>query len=500
VTVQRRQQLTRVGGVRQGALTSGRWRARGRVQQQNQCQGAGTPIREDRRKAAREWLPSGFHVPHRTKATQSTVPTTTVAQNLPHNARRASRTVTAAQWDVCDLFSGAGGFSLGFHAHPRFRIVAAIDAEIGKPSTGFGALNCNKTYRENIGIEPIAADLGRYSPSELRERLSARGIPDPTVICASPPCTGFSRTRAVNHIVDDPNNKLVGVAADFAEEFAPKVILIENARELLTGRFKKHGRNLVRRLESLGYTVVSRVHRLSQFGLPQSRERAVIVGTLAPLVPRTLDDLWDGYRISQAATTVRRAIASLPPLSAGVADINDEAHVSTAIRDPVALRRLKAIPHDGGSWADLIDRADAGELLIGAMQRAIEAGTLNHFCDVYGRMAWDKPAPTIKRECCHVGNGRYAHPDQDRICSVRELGILQGFPMNYRFVSSSRKNMYRHVGDAVPPLISYQLAMLTEWILTDVRPSIDRILLPHTHVTSCDIQSSNSPIQLRLAG
>ena len=124
-----------------------------------------------------------------------------------------------------------------------------------------------------------------------------------------------------------------------------------------------------------------------------------------------------------------------------------------------------------------------------AMKRSLARGKLGSHPDVYGRLAWDKPAVTIKRECGHTGNGRYAHPDQDRLCSVRELAVLQGFPGSYRFPCSSLSNCYRHIGDAVPPLISHQLALVCEWILTGRRPQLRRRLLPDTHLRPDDIES-----------
>jgi DNA (cytosine-5)-methyltransferase 1 len=103
-------------------------------------------------------------------------------------------------------------------------------------------------------------------------------------------------------------------------------------------------------------------------------------------------------------------------------------------------------------------------------------------------MAWDRPAATIKRECGHVGNGRYAHPDQDRLCTVRELGLLNGFPGAYQFGGNSLSNMYRHIGDAVPPLISHQLACVADWILTGQRPPLRRCILPNTSLRPSDIR------------
>ncbi len=102
------------------------------------------------------------------------------------------------------------------------------------------------------------------------------------------------------------------------------------------------------------------------------------------------------------------------------------------------------------------------------MARRAASGDLGSHPDIYGRLWWDRPAVTIKRECSHVGNGRYAHPEQDRLCTVREMSLLQGFPRDYQF-TGTLANMYRHIGDAVPPLISYQLAALCRWILTGVQ-------------------------------
>ena len=66
------------------------------------------------------------------------------------------------------------------------------------------------------------------------------------------------------------------------------------------------------------------------------------------------------------------------------------------------------------------------------MARRVARGDLGSHPDIYGRLWWDRPAVTIKRECSHIGNGRYAHPEQDRLCTVREMALLQGFPRDYR--------------------------------------------------------------------
>jgi DNA (cytosine-5)-methyltransferase 1 len=392
----------------------------------------------------------------------------------------------APPWSVVDLFSGAGGMSYGFHAHPAFRIAGAVDAQLGKPSTGQGTLGCNDSYRANIGIRPLAADLGTADPAEVCRSLGLAGTPV-TVLAACPPCTGFSRTLAHNHVRDDARNTLVGRISEYAAILRPEIVLIENARELVTGRFSGHLRGLLAGLSGLGYRASATTHVLSAFGLPQQRERALVIAVRRQLPLRGLTDLWAGLRVSPKATHVRRAIWELPPVAAGQADASDALHVSPGLSSAVNRRRLAAIPHDGGGWADLLRRPDADALLTPAMKRRAARRDLGSHPDVYGRLWWDRPAVTLKRECGHIGNGRYAHPEQDRLCTVREMSILQGFPRDHAF-AGSLSNMYRHVGDAVPPLISHQLAVLCEWTLTGQRPPPDRMLLAGCHLTCDDLE------------
>jgi DNA (cytosine-5)-methyltransferase 1 len=123
------------------------------------------------------------------------------------------------------------------------------------------------------------------------------------------------------------------------------------------------------------------------------------------------------------------------------------------------------------------------------MRRRAAAGDLGSHPDIYGRLWWDRPAITIKRECGHIGNGRYSHPEQDRLCTAREISILQGFPRDYRF-AGPLSNIYRHIGDAVPPLISYQLAALCRWILTGEKPAPDELVLAGCQLRPDDLEAA----------
>lgn len=396
-----------------------------------------------------------------------------------------------SSFTVVDLFSGAGGASYGFSVNPRFSLLGSADVELGKPSTGFGAIDCNGTYEANVGLRPHSVDLGAVVPANLQALME---VDEVDVLIACPPCTGFSRTVSRNHLIDDPRNSLVARCAEFVQAFQPKVFVLENARELLTGRFRHHWSMLKTRLAELNYQVDGSVHMLSRFGLPQQRERSIVVATRSDVRLRSLDELWSGYRVDEKATHVRRAIGDLPPLRSGEVDARDSAHTSTLSKG-FSLERIRAIPVDGGSWVDLLGSEGKHKYVTPAMWTAVRTGHLNHFCDVYGRMSWDRPAPTIKRESAHPGNGRYLHPEQDRLCSVREMAVLQGFPQSYVFPARSRKNSYRHIGDAVPPLISYQLSKLAEWMLTDEKPAPEDLIMPNSHLNSSDVVE-DSPLRL----
>jgi DNA (cytosine-5)-methyltransferase 1 len=390
----------------------------------------------------------------------------------PQNpARRRSR------FGFVDLFSGAGGMSCGFARHPAFRVLAAADAELAKPSMRAGSLQCNATYAANMGLAPVRMDLSDVKPAELREKL---GLGDEKVhiLSACPPCTGFSRANPQNHLRDDRRNSLVQRAAEFATALEADVVVMENARELLRGNFAGHFAAFHAHLEAHDYQVWARSCLLSQFGLPQIRERALVIAVRDGLTLRTLDDLWNGWSVAPRAMTVRAAWRHL----AGA-----DGNAFPAFAGQTVAARLAAIPADGGSWADLVHRRDAEALLTDGMKRILAEGKVGSHPDIYGRMWWDRPAPTIKRECAHTGNGRYAHPREHRLCTLREMASLQGFPVDYQFAGSSLSNNYRHLGDAVPPLISHQLAHVCHWILTGRKPRLRDAILAGTHLRAEDL-------------
>lgn len=357
---------------------------------------------------------------------------------------------------MLDLFSGCGGMSAGFRHHSDFfRIVGAVDRQIARPGNGSGpstSTNCNVTYEMNLGVRPLCLDLERVDTSDIMSEIGIQ-TGDLDVLIACPPCTGFSQKNPRNHAGHDPRNRLVERVSLFADRMKSRFVLMENVPALASGVHLHRLTRVVDDLKLLGYDVWWDVVDFSERGLPQRRHRLLLIASLDGDAPRLASG--DGVKIR----TVRDAIGDLPPISAGETHPEDEMHQAPSLT-PRVLQRIRAIPHDGGSWSDILDDttlsdSDKTALLIPSMLR----GSRNSFPDVYGRLEWDRPAVTITRECAHVGNGRFVHPEQDRLLSVREMAILQGFPRDYAFAGTTRSR-YNQIGDAVPPLIAQQLAAL----------------------------------------
>ena len=352
---------------------------------------------------------------------------------------------------VIDLFSGAGGMSYGFKARNEFLIAGAADAELGKPSSKGASIGCNATYEANIGIRPHSIDIGRMSSKSLAALFGfERGFDG--VLIACPPCTDFSRTNPKNHKIDGARNKLTQRVAIYIDQLNPKYFVYENAREALAGNHSHHLQEVLNTLNEKQYFVSVEVLNFSDYGLPQTRERVVIVASRDRPI-QGISGSWKSLAVPRQKCTVGMALSTLSR-TAQLGGINlDKRHPKMTSR---VFDRLDAIPLDGGSWIDLsVGRPD---LLIPSMHKKLAEGKKGSFSDVYGRMHLGRVAPTIKRECGHVGNGRYSHPTENRLLTISEMSFLQGFPCDYRFVGNSLSNCYRQIGDAVPPMISYQIS------------------------------------------
>ena len=179
------------------------------------------------------------------------------------------------------------------------------------------------------------------------------------MLAACPPCTGFTRTMARNHLHDDQRNILVRRVSQFVRVLRPDIVLLENARELVMGRFSGHLEGLLADLDDLGYAARASTHVLDRFGLPQRRERALVVAARRPLPLHDLAAAWAGWRVSPKATHVRRAIWELPAVAAGAADAGDGLHVSPSL----------SAASTGSGWPPSRTTAGAGPTCSGVRTR-----------------------------------------------------------------------------------------------------------------------------------
>lgn len=319
-----------------------------------------------------------------------------------------------------DLFCGAGGLTHGF-VQEGINVSAGVDLD---PA-------CRFPYETNNQARFVQRDISKVTVPELNALF---GDADFTILAGCAPCQPFS-TYAQRYELDGKDGKwgLLYEFARLAKGTKPDVITMENVPTVA-----KHEvfHDFVDTLKRLGYKVWSDVIDSSHYGVPQMRRRLVLMasrhGEIKMIEPT-----------HQRPKTVRQAIGRLRPLGAGEAAPRDKLHVASTLSEK-NLQRIK-LSKPGGTWRDWPDH------LVADCHRA-ESG--RSYPGVYGRMEWDKPAPTMTTQCYGFGNGRFGHPDQDRAISLREAAILQSFPRDYAFVPEdgevSFKVLGRLIGNAVP--------------------------------------------------
>lgn len=336
---------------------------------------------------------------------------------------------------ILDFFSGAGGTSLGFAALnsvvPAFKMLGGCDIN------GVSAA----TYSHNFDTPLFHEDIVRLANEEdlLEERLQQIGFDraNPTILIGCAPCQGFSSHRKRHwDEEDDVRNSLVMAFATVVKKINPDVIIMENVPEFLSQRYWRYFSAAKKSYEQQGYIVKENIYNAASFGVPQDRFRTIVIGMKKNFL------LPEGYLRPGQYRTVRDAIAKLPAVSAGVADPKDPMHKSASHKQST-IEVIKQVPHDGGNrpagvGPECLDRVSG-------------------FSDVYGRLYWDKPSITITHYARNPASGRYTHPEQDRGLTAREAALLQSFPNGFEFTGKS-DDIYRQIGEAVPPMLSAAVA------------------------------------------
>jgi DNA (cytosine-5)-methyltransferase 1 len=243
-----------------------------------------------------------------------------------------------------------------------------------------------------------------------------------------PPCQGFSTLRTYNGTrrISDKQNDLIFEFQRLVLDLRPKRVMMENVPGLLANNRLKKFRAA---LEEAGYTVKAEVLNVADFGVPQRRRRLVLLASRVSAVEFAAP--------IKRVRTVREAIGKLPIAGAS----GDALHDMPECRSRMVADRIKSVPRNGGSRSALPSR-----LRLQCHKNS------DGFKDVYGRMAWDAPAPTITTGCFNPSKGRFLHPSADRAITMREAALLQSFPKSYKFpVSLGKVKVAMMIGNALPP-------------------------------------------------
>lgn len=318
-----------------------------------------------------------------------------------------------------DLFCGCGGMTTGLK-QAGLKVLWGVDiAE--KP------LRVYRANHPDVVVEE--GDIRTVDCVELMRALSLRPG-DLDLLAGCPPCQGFSsiRTRNRSHSIDDSRNDLIEEFVRFAAMLMPGAVMLENVPGVA---YDSRFTSFCEDMQSLGYRGEWKVLDVADAGVPQRRKRLVYAAG------RDVD-----IRVAELTVrrrTVRDAIEHLQkPGSSG-----DPMHDWPESRTDRIQRLISLIPRDGGSRSDLPD-----EYVLPCHKRNPDG-----FNDVYGRMAWDRLAPTITGGCASPSKGRFLHPDENRCITLREAALLQGFPHDYSFTSGvgvTKTDIALMIGNALP--------------------------------------------------
>ena len=318
-----------------------------------------------------------------------------------------------------DLFCGAGGLTHGFILE-GLPVNAGIDLD---PA-------CRYPYEENNDAVFVEKDVAITNATEVASLFS----PGTTrVLAGCAPCQPFSTYSQRYDTKSDSKWSLLYEFGRLADEIRPDIVTMENVPTV-----ERHGvfTDFATQLEELGYYVWFDVVDCTQYGVPQTRRRMVLLASLhgpimmiEPTHPKP--------------KTVKQTIGRLRPIKAGESAPRDKLHVAPSL-SPKNIKRIRA-SKPGGTWRDWPKHLVAD---------CHKEDTGRTFPSVYGRMEWDKPGPTMTTQCYGYGNGRFGHPEQDRAISLREAAILQSFPRSYKFVEPDQPVQFnpigRMIGNAVP--------------------------------------------------
>ena len=334
------------------------------------------------------------------------------------------------QLQAIDFFCSAGGVTCGFK-EAGIDVLGGIDIDE----------SCKETYEKNNEAKFFTADVSNISKKVIGKYFKIRRNQRNLIFVGCSPCQYYSNIKT-DKTKSQKTRLLLEDFQEFVEYYRPGYIFIEN----VPGLEKLHDSPLQkfqRFLDEQRYVYDDGVANAKYYGVPQNRRRYVLIATRLKKKISLPDPC------NENINTLFDAIGDpdiFPPIEAGYNDETVFNHTSAKLED-VNLHRIRITGQDGGdrrSWPK-------------ELQPKCYENHEGHY-DVYGRMFWNKPAPTITTRFVSYSNGRYWHPEQNRALSIREGATLQSFPLDYNFYSGSQTTIARMIGNAVPPMLAERIA------------------------------------------
>lgn len=351
-----------------------------------------------------------------------------------------------------DLFCGCGGISEGLRM-AGFDVIAGLDVD----------RKYIATFQHNFpDALSITESITEITPQELAERVKIEPG-ELEVLVGGPPCQGFSKNVPRRHrYLEDPKNLLVKSFLDYAEFLKPRLLLMENVAEMKNGFDGQYTEEIASRLAAAGYSVTYAVLNAADYGVPQRRRRAFFMANREGVsfnVPRpTHVPKSDIPLLIDRPThvTVWDAIGDLPSLDHGEGEV-----VTPYATDPFSAFQTAVRNADGFVRNHVTRRlAETQFARLSALQPGQGHKDLpahlqvkSGYSGAYGRLTKEMVAPTITRWVFHPGSGRFGHPVDTRVISIREVARIQGFPDSYEFVGTYT-DQAGQLGNAVPPMLA----------------------------------------------
>lgn len=339
-----------------------------------------------------------------------------------------------ANLQAVDFFCSAGGVTYGF-IKAGIEVLGGIDIDV----------KCKETYEKNNSVKFLHADVSKLKKRTLIREFKIKKNQDNLIFVGCSPCQYYSNIKT-DKTKSTETRLLLADFQEFVEYYKPGYVFVEN----VPGLDRKEGSPLGRFKQFLinnSYTIDDGTINAKYYGVPQNRRRYILVASrVSKMISIPKAD-------KRNIITVKNSIGdenTFKPIEAGTIDKSDFQHTASALSDK-NLARIKMTPKNGGdhrSWSKMKE-----------LELPCYSNHDGHY-DVYGRMYWNKPAPTITTRFDSLSNGRYGHPDQNRAISLREGATLQSFPLGYKFFASNKGIIAKMIGNAVPPELALRLAKI----------------------------------------